>query len=335
MPLRARHVAAALLVAAPGRAVAQSDYYKTDAGRPVRVEDAEATERYALGVQLAPVRAERTVSGDTRTRLEPKLSYGVLPRTEVELRTTLLLVSRRGTIPARAGLAGVGVSALHALTVETPQHPAIALAADVVLPVGSLASPLPAFSGKAMLTRTFRAARVHLNGALGTWNVRMQNPVFGCGPNQVAPPGTSCPFVPVPFIPDTPCNVAPMPSPDAVVFDAPVSRLCGAPASTAPDAAIQEEPVFRTRYGRRWFLGGAVDHAFAVQSVLISADAYAEWFERLYGRPDIAAEVGLRHQLTPNFVVDAGVGRRFAGVNPATFGTLGLTVTVAARPLVR
>jgi hypothetical protein len=187
-----------------------------------------------------------------------------------------------------------------------------------------------------MLTRTFRAARVHLNGALGTWNVRTQNPIFGCGPNQVAPPGTSCPFVPVPFIPDTPCNVAPMPSPDAVAFDAPSGRLCGAPSAAAPNAAArQEAPVFRTRYGRRWFLGGAVDHAFAVQSVLISADAYAEWFERLYGRPDIGAEVGMRHQLTPNFVVDAGVGRRFAGVNPATFGTLGLTVTVAARPLVR
>jgi hypothetical protein len=69
--------------------------------------------------------------------------------------------------------------------------------------------------------------------------------------------------------------------------------------------------------------------------VLLTADAYAEWFERLYGRPDIAAEFGARHQLTPTVVIDAGVGRRFAGVNPATFGTLGLTLTVAARPLVR
>lgn len=327
---------AAVLVAAPSQA--QTDYYHTDAGRPVRVEDAAATERYALGIQLAPLRAERTASGATRLRAEPKVSYGILPRTEVELRATALYVPRQGESPARAGVAGIGVSVLHAFGPETPGHPALALAADLVLPVGSMASPLPTVSGKAMLTRTFRAARVHLNGALGTWNLTVPNPIFGCGPNQVAPPGTSCPFVPVPFIPDTPCDVAPMPAADAAIHDAapwppPLARHCG--QASAMSAGRQEVRLTRTRYGRRWFAGAAVDHALPLRSVLLSADAYAEWFERLYGRPDIGAELGARHQLAPNIVVDVGVGRRFAGVNRATLVTLGATLTVAARPFVR
>ena len=46
------------------------------------------------------------------------------------------------------------------------------------------------------------------------------------------------------------------------------------------------------------------------------------------------AEVGVRHQLSPLVVVDAGVGRRFAGLNRATLVTLGATVTAAVRSLV-
>ncbi|AHG91426.1 hypothetical protein J421_3889 [Gemmatirosa kalamazoonensis] len=319
---------AALLLAATARA--QTEYHDTDAGRPLRIEDATATARYALGVQLPPLRVEHTASGVTRLRAEPKLSYGVLPRTEVELRATLLYVPPSGQAPRRAGVAGIGVSALHALTIETPDHPALALAADVLLPVGSFASPLPVYSGKAMLTRTFRAARVHVNGALGTWNLSVPNPLVGCGPNQVAPPGTSCPFVPEPFIPDTPCDVAPMPDASDA---APSARLCGAPATAS--ASTRQLALSRTRYGRRWFLGAAVDRAVAVHSVLLAADVYAESFERLYGRPDVGAEIGARHQVAPNVVLDAGIGRRVAGVNRATLVTLGATLTVAARPLVR
>ena len=176
-----------------------------------------------------------------------------------------------------------------------------------------------------MLTRTFSAVRVHANASIGTWNVKVQNPIFGCGPNQVAPPGTSCPFVPVPFIPDTPCLVDEVPN-------AMATARCGAPAV---GEAVQQLELFRTRYGRRWFGGVAVDHAFAVHSVLLAGDVYVEHFEQLYARPDVGAEVGVRRQLSPIVVVDAGVGRRFAGPNRATLVTAGATVTAAVRPLVR
>jgi len=80
--------------------------------------------------------------------------------------------------------------------------------------------------------------------------------------------------VPPPFIPDTPCAVAPTPN------DLAATRLCGAPPSAARAQAVATS---RTRHGRRGFVGTAVDHAFAVHSLLVSADAFAEWFERLLG----------------------------------------------------
>jgi hypothetical protein len=45
----------ASVVALPLSVAAQTDYYNTDAGRPITVEDAYATERYAFELQLAPV----------------------------------------------------------------------------------------------------------------------------------------------------------------------------------------------------------------------------------------------------------------------------------------
>ncbi|MEO5902894.1 MAG: hypothetical protein ABIQ55_02665, partial [Gemmatimonadaceae bacterium] len=42
------------------RVSAQTDYYNTDTGRPIQIEDAYATERYAFEMKLAPVRLERT-----------------------------------------------------------------------------------------------------------------------------------------------------------------------------------------------------------------------------------------------------------------------------------
>ena len=50
---------AAMLPLASMRADAQTDYYNTDAGRPVTVEDAFPVERYAFELQAAPLRLER------------------------------------------------------------------------------------------------------------------------------------------------------------------------------------------------------------------------------------------------------------------------------------
>ncbi|MBA3405624.1 MAG: hypothetical protein H0U13_13250, partial [Gemmatimonadaceae bacterium] len=67
------------IVLSPPLLGAQTDYYNTDAGRPVQIEDAYATERYAFELKLAPVRLERAIGGVYNFGIEPEIAYGILP----------------------------------------------------------------------------------------------------------------------------------------------------------------------------------------------------------------------------------------------------------------
>ena len=75
---------AALVLLAPSLG-AQTDYYNTDRGRPVQIEDALAVERYAFEVQVAPLRLERERGGRYHWEVAPELAYGILPRTQLEV----------------------------------------------------------------------------------------------------------------------------------------------------------------------------------------------------------------------------------------------------------
>jgi len=152
----------ALAAGAPGLG-AQTDYYNTDAGRPVRIEDAYPVERYAFEAQVAPLRLERLHGGVYHWEIEPELAYGIFPRTQVEVGFPLTFqdgAEERSGL----GLAGVDVSVLHNLNAETRTLPALAVAADVVLPVGGGAPDRVYPSVKGIATRTFSFARFHLNG---------------------------------------------------------------------------------------------------------------------------------------------------------------------------
>ena len=142
---------------------AQTDYYNTDAGRPVSVEDAYPVERYAFELQLAPIRLERETGGIYSWEFEPELAYGIFPRTQVEVGFPIQLPDQSAAAGTR-GLAGLDVSVLHNLNVETTSLPALALAIESVLPVGSQAPDDPYASFKAIATRTFGFARFHVNG---------------------------------------------------------------------------------------------------------------------------------------------------------------------------
>ena len=146
---------------------AQTDYYNTDAGRPVSVEDAYPVERHAFELQLAPVRLERERGGVYNWEIEPELAYGIFPRTQIEIGFPIRLPDRSAAGDAR-GLAGLDLSILHNLNVETTTLPALALAVESVLPVGSQAPDDAYASLKAVLTRTYRFARFHVNGRW-TW----------------------------------------------------------------------------------------------------------------------------------------------------------------------
>lgn len=146
----------------PRTSRAQTDYYNTDAGRPLTIEDASATERHAFELQLAPVRLERSRGGVYSWGIEPEIAYGVLPRTQLEIGVPLAYVDRSASTK-RFGVGGIDLSLLHNLNVET-RIPALAIAGSVLLPVGEFAPDAPVFTAKAIATRTLSWARFHVNG---------------------------------------------------------------------------------------------------------------------------------------------------------------------------
>jgi len=153
---------AAILLSAPLLG-AQTDYYNTDAGRPVQIEDAYATERYAFELKLAPLRLERGIGGVYNFGVEPEIAYGILPRTHVEIGLPLAYNDLGGG-QSSSGVAGVELSAFHNLNAETRTLPALGLRADVLLPVGPLGPDRTYTSLKGIATRTFSIARFHVNG---------------------------------------------------------------------------------------------------------------------------------------------------------------------------
>ena len=151
---------AGLLVTVPS-AQAQTDYYNLDAGRPVRIEDAYATERYAFELKLAPVRLERSRGGVYHWGVEPEIAYGILPRTHIELGLPLAVLDAGAG--GEAGVAGFELAVLHNLNTETRSLAALGLRVDALLPVGRFGPERVYASLTALATRTWRIARVHLN----------------------------------------------------------------------------------------------------------------------------------------------------------------------------
>jgi hypothetical protein len=140
---------------------AQTDYYNTDRGRPVQIEDAYVTERYAMELKLAPLRLERERGGAYSWGVDPEIAYGFLPRTQVEF--GLPLAYREVGTQRQSGIAGLELSLMHNLNAETEGLPALGIRADVLMPVGNLAPKhaYPSITGIATRTNTW--GRVHVN----------------------------------------------------------------------------------------------------------------------------------------------------------------------------
>jgi len=147
---------------AVGDVAAQTDYYNLDRNRPVRIEDAYATERYAFELKIAPLRLEREVDGAYHWGFDPEIAYGILPRTHVEVGLPFALIDE-GAAGRRSGLAGIELSALHNLNTETRSLPAVGIRGDVLFPVGSLSSGRIHPSATALVTRSFGWGRLHGN----------------------------------------------------------------------------------------------------------------------------------------------------------------------------
>ena len=155
------HLALALCTALSAPLGAQTDYYNTDAGHPLEVEDAHALERYALELRPFAVSASRHTGGVHAIELESEVSYGVLPRTQVDVAVAWRRAERGTTF--ESGLAGISAGLLYNLNVETLTLPALAFSAELQLPEGPMAAGERYVSVKALASRSFTLARLHLN----------------------------------------------------------------------------------------------------------------------------------------------------------------------------
>ena len=159
-------LALSVALVVPSVATAQTDYYNTDAGRPVRIEDAYAIERRAVELQIAPLRMERPRAGSYKWGVEPELALGLFPRTQIEIGFPLVHSEARPSQSRSSlrttALSGVDVSALYNLNAET-RLPALALAGAVTVPAGGFGPARAIPSLKAIATKTMSWGRVHAN----------------------------------------------------------------------------------------------------------------------------------------------------------------------------
>src|SRR5215469_17784173 len=121
-----------LLMVAAGPLGAQTEYHELESGRPAGVEDAFATPRQAIELQLAPATLEQFGNGLTRVTLEPAVSYGILPRTDIELIAPFVF-REAGYKPAH-GITQFGIAALYNFNNESTVLPAFALKGEVAFP---------------------------------------------------------------------------------------------------------------------------------------------------------------------------------------------------------
>ena len=309
------------------RALAQTQYRNLDAGRPGRIEDAESAARYSLDLDLAAFQVERLSGGTMRYRAEPKVTYGVLPFTELELRAPIVQITppRSSSVTSVAGVAGLTIGMLHAFNLETTDVPALAFATEYSLPVGNLAPVRGSYLAKVLATKTTHAGRIHANAGFGTWTI---------GP--ASRPKSSCTVVTTGLIPYTVCDDGEPP----IIIDVPCTvvpsvpgRLANVSARMCMPPPVDSSPAQTPTVGSRWFAGAGYDRSFPFRALLASGDLYAERLVGLYPSIDWTAELGLRAQLSPVLVASLGVGRHFAGVVRSTSFMIGASYEVATPPI--
>jgi hypothetical protein len=318
-------LALAIAVGSPAMAQGQAQYYNLDAGRPNRVEDAIATERLAVDVQLAPIRVERLLDGSYRWRSDPKLSMGILPFTELELRAPYILLRPRGS-SSSSGFTSFGVGMLRTLNLESARLPAFAVSGEELFPAGVLAAPRASFSLKLLATKTSSLGRLHINAAAGTYSVRAAasaDSACQAQPAKLLGLGGECGGA---FIPDAPCEMAAGVAGRALV----AHSLCMGTTAAQRTGGQAAAATPRTS-GARWLAGVGFDRTFPLHAFLVSTDIVMERFRGLSPKSDVTMELGVRNQLTPQLLVDAGVARRFAGAVPSSSITVGMTYALVVR----
>ena len=259
-------VMAVLAFAAVRPLAAQIDYRNLDEGRPVRTEDAYPVERYAFELVL-PYEYENEVGSGRVHVVAPELAYGIAPNMMAGLKLPLAAVDGGGPAGTDWGFGGPRLFAFYNFNTEGPVLPALALRADLSLPIGDLAGDAARVGVTAVATRSWGRTRAHVNGTVG----------FGSDDD-------------------------------------------GASAT-----AIHGVP--------RWAASVAVDRTFLRRSLLVVGEVAAS-VSRAGAPTEVSVALGARMQLTPTFVLDAGVQRRLSDHAGADLGlTLGVTHAFAIAAL--
>ena len=316
-----------LVVSAAGlwyaqNARAQASYRNLDAGFPVRVEDATVTERYALDLDFLNFRYDELSDLRTRFQYEPRVSYGILPRTEAWLRLPVFY-RERNALP-RGGIAGVGIGGMYQLNLETQFLPAVAFASEVFRPTGPNALPA-SYSFRTIVTRSFAAGRLHLNGSIASYAVRAQPTLTITCPGKTAP-GATCGGVTLPPL-DGPCSIGLQSAIAPTLY-------CAAPQPQIQSLGRAVLPG-EIQTHDHWLLGAGIDKPFPLASTLLVADVFAEKFEGIGRKTDVTGEIGARRQIRPQVVLVGALGRHFKGAGFSTFITLGATISHAWQPFKR
>jgi len=297
-------VAAGLVMTLSLPAKAQNDYRNLEAGRPLRVTDATPTERYSLDLDLTTFRLERLSLGRYRLQYEPRVAYGILPRTEISFRMPSFY--RERSVSPRGGVAGLGIGSEYQLLMERQAIPAVALSAEMFIPAGPNALRT-SYSMKGIVTKSLAPGRLHLNASYGTFAVRK-----AAAGGVLAPP-----------VIDGPCDFV---VPETGLL---LKAFCMAPNYSQQAAAAADEGTIVTK--GRWLAGAGVDHSFALSSFLIAADIVVEKYEGIDRDAEWTAEAGVRKQFTQFLVLDFAAGRRYTGISQAWFATAGSTITMSLK----
>jgi hypothetical protein len=147
----------------PSPVEAQTDFYNLDKNRPLRVEDAYATKRWAFELQASPLTLSQNRGSDL-LRFAPslELKHGLLPGVDVSVGTHLEVDRLDGA--TSTGLGSLELSSRANLWVESERLPAVGTRVTGHVPTGSDESGW--MEVRVMATRGLVGpVRAHVNGA--------------------------------------------------------------------------------------------------------------------------------------------------------------------------
>jgi hypothetical protein len=151
-----------LLATTTSPLAAQTDFYNLDKDRPLRVEDAYATKRWAFELQVSPFTLSQDRSDLLRFAPSIELKHGILPGVEVSVGSHLEWDRLAGE--TSTGLGSVEISTLANLWVESGTLPAVGVRATGHLPTDSDDSSWAEV--RLLATRGLAGpVRAHVNGA--------------------------------------------------------------------------------------------------------------------------------------------------------------------------